>query len=168
MVPTFGSPDGADLVDLYIHSPSTTEVQSTAAANPWNYSVAPPDAWNQLIEVDGFGTDDWVTPLSTTSGLGNSSNLATAGVWPAISVAPAQPDGPRGDPGGHLDHRPVIDARGTAERGQLERLGLYAHLDRPGWLRLLRRPYLHRHAGHLHLRGLFGGPRLRAEPPGHL
>jgi glucoamylase len=91
LVNTFGSPDGAQLFDLYVHSPSTNEAQSTAAANPWNYSIAPADAWNQLIEVDGFGTDQWVTPDSSTSGLGNSSGLGT----PQISVAQLnqQPNG---------------------------------------------------------------------------
>jgi len=88
LVPTFGSPDGAQLVDLYIHSPSTSEVQSTAAANPWNYSVAPSSAWNQLIEVDGFGTDDWVTPASSTAGLTGSGSLGTPQVQVAASTAP--------------------------------------------------------------------------------
>ncbi|HET9058460.1 MAG TPA: glucodextranase DOMON-like domain-containing protein [Acidimicrobiales bacterium] len=83
LVNTFGSPDGAQLFDLYIHSPNTTQTQSTAAASPWNYSIAPRYAWNQLIEVDGFNTDDWVTPASSTSGLDGSSNLGT----PQISVA---------------------------------------------------------------------------------
>jgi glucoamylase len=87
LVNTFGSPDGAQLVDLYIHAPAGSvpagQVQSAAAANPWDYSVAPADAWNQLVEVDGFGTDDWVTPSSSNAGLGSSSSLGT----PQISVA---------------------------------------------------------------------------------
>ncbi len=87
LVNTFGSPDGAELIDLYIHSPSTTETESTAAANPWNYSIAPADAWNQLIEVDGFGTDDWVTPASPSSGLLGSSSLGTPQVEVASSTA---------------------------------------------------------------------------------
>lgn len=52
LVPTFGSLDGAQLSDLYIHAPSGSvpagEVQSTAAASPWNYSMAAADAWNQV------------------------------------------------------------------------------------------------------------------------
>jgi glucoamylase len=97
LVPTFGPLDGAQLVDLYIHAPSatTTEFQSTAAANPWNYSIAPADAWNQLIEVDGFGTDDWVTPSSTTAGLGQSSSIGT----PQISVAQLSPNSSGATPG---------------------------------------------------------------------
>ena len=67
-------------------------MQSTAAANPWNYSIAPVDAWNQLIEVDGFGTDDWVTPSSPTAGLGQSSSVGT----PRISVAQLSPTSPGG------------------------------------------------------------------------
>src|SRR6202012_4277914 len=75
---TFGSLDGAQLIDLYIHAPSGSvsagQVQSTAAAGAFNYSLASGSAWNQLIEVDGFGTDDWVTPATATAGLGDSSS----------------------------------------------------------------------------------------------
>jgi glucoamylase len=89
---TFGSLDGAQLIDLYIHAPSGSvpagETQSTAAAGAWNYSIAPADAWNQLIEVDGFGTDDWVTPASATSGLSGSSSVGTPQVS-VIQLAPA-------------------------------------------------------------------------------
>jgi glucoamylase len=87
LVSTFGSLDGAQLADLYIHAPSTAQFQSTAAAAPWNYSIAPADAWNQLIEVDGFGTDDWVTPSSTTAELAQSSSIGT----PQVSVAQLTP-----------------------------------------------------------------------------
>jgi glucodextranase-like protein/glycosyl hydrolase family 15 len=84
LVPTFGSADGAQLIDLYIHNPTPgSQVQSTAAAGAWNYSIASGDAWNQLIEVDGFGTDDWVTPSSTTAGLGESSSIGT----PQVTVS---------------------------------------------------------------------------------
>src|SRR5580658_7058799 len=90
---TFGSLDGAQLIDLYIHAPSGSvpagETQSTAAAGAWNYSIAPADAWNQLIEIDGFGTDDWVTPASATSDLSGSSSVGT----PQVSVAQLSPTG---------------------------------------------------------------------------
>src|SRR5580704_11760004 len=42
----------------------------------------------QLIEVDGFGTDDWVTPASATSGLSGSSSVGTPQVS-VIQLAPA-------------------------------------------------------------------------------
>ncbi len=93
LLPTFGSLLGAQLIDLYIHAPSGSvpagETQSTAAAGAWNYSIAQADAWNQLIEVDGFGTDDWVTPGSPTSGLSGSSSVGI----PQVSVAQLSPSG---------------------------------------------------------------------------
>lgn len=96
MVETYGSPDGAQLVDLYIHSPSSAQAQSTAAANPWNYSIAAADAWDQLIEVDGFATgagtyynfgQAWVAPSGPTAGLLGSTSLGT----PQVSVASLSP-----------------------------------------------------------------------------
>jgi glucoamylase len=91
--PTFGSLLGAQLIDLYVHAPAgdvpAGESQSTGAAGAFNYSISPADAWNQLIEVDGFGTDDWVTPASTTSGLSGSSSVGT----PEVSVAQLSPSG---------------------------------------------------------------------------
>jgi glucan 1,4-alpha-glucosidase len=90
---TFGSLLGAQLIDLYIHAPSGSvpagETQSTGAAGAFNYSIAPADAWNQLIEVDGFGTDDWVTPGSATAGISGSSSVGT----PQMSVAQLSPAG---------------------------------------------------------------------------
>jgi glucoamylase len=90
---TFGSLLGAQLIDLYIHAPSGSvpagETQSTGAAGAFNYSIAPADAWNQLIEVDGFGTDDWVTPGSSTAGISGSSTVGT----PQVSVAQLSPSG---------------------------------------------------------------------------
>jgi glucoamylase len=89
--PTFGSLLGAQLIDIYIHAPAGSvpagQNQSTGAAGAWNYSIAPADAWDQLIEVDGFGTDDWVTPASATAGLPGSSSLGT----PQMSVAQLSP-----------------------------------------------------------------------------
>jgi glucoamylase len=53
--PTFGSPLGAQLVDVYVHNP-TAVTTSTAAAFPQrNYSIAAASAWSRDIEVQGFG-----------------------------------------------------------------------------------------------------------------
>ncbi|HUD37987.1 MAG TPA: glucodextranase DOMON-like domain-containing protein, partial [Streptosporangiaceae bacterium] len=93
LTPTFGSLFGAQLLDIYVHAPSGSvpsgEVQSTSAAGAFNYSIASGDAWNQLIEVDGFGTDDWVTPASSTSDLSGSSSVGT----PQVSFAQLSPSG---------------------------------------------------------------------------
>ena len=52
--PTFGSPLGAQLVDLYLTNPALGSPTSTAASFPQrNYTLA--TGWNRLIEVQGFG-----------------------------------------------------------------------------------------------------------------
>ncbi|WP_295693799.1 glucodextranase DOMON-like domain-containing protein [Lapillicoccus sp.] len=52
---TFGSVNGAQLVDVYVHDPGAA-TSSTAAAFPGrNYTIAPAAAWSRLIEVEGFG-----------------------------------------------------------------------------------------------------------------
>jgi glucoamylase len=55
--PTFGSPLGAQLVDVYVHDPAApASSTSTAAANASrNFQIAPADAWSRLIQVQGFG-----------------------------------------------------------------------------------------------------------------
>ncbi|MGZ4702577.1 MAG: glucodextranase DOMON-like domain-containing protein, partial [Ilumatobacteraceae bacterium] len=55
LTPTFGSPLGAQLVDVYVHNPAASTT-STAASNPTrNFTIAAPFAWSQLIQVQGFG-----------------------------------------------------------------------------------------------------------------
>ncbi len=55
--PTFGSPLGAQLVDVYVHNPGAAPADtSTSASFPQrNYAIAPTAAWSRLIEVQGFG-----------------------------------------------------------------------------------------------------------------
>jgi glucan 1,4-alpha-glucosidase len=56
LTPTFGSPLGAQLLDVYVHVPGAAGSTSTAAAYPGrNYAIAPAGAWSRLIEVQGFG-----------------------------------------------------------------------------------------------------------------
>jgi glucan 1,4-alpha-glucosidase len=54
---TFGSPLGAQLVDVYVRDPaSVAGGTSTAASFPQrNYTIDPGDAWTRLLEVQGFG-----------------------------------------------------------------------------------------------------------------
>lgn len=55
LVETFGSPLGAQLVDVYVRVPGAPTT-STAAAHPQrNFSIAPGFAWSRLIQVEGFG-----------------------------------------------------------------------------------------------------------------
>ena len=67
--PTFGSPLGAQLVDVYVHDPGAAAADtSTAASFPQrNYQIAPAFAWSRLIEVQGFG-QRYVDAHDTTLG----------------------------------------------------------------------------------------------------
>jgi hypothetical protein len=53
--PTFGSPLGAQLVDVYVHDPSATSTSTAASFPQRNYTIAPSFAWSRLVEVQGFG-----------------------------------------------------------------------------------------------------------------
>ncbi len=55
LTPTFGSPLGAQLVDVYVHVPGATTTSTNAAYASRNYTIAPSAAWSRLIEVQGFG-----------------------------------------------------------------------------------------------------------------
>src|SRR5262249_33129041 len=57
LTPTFGSPLGAQLVDVYVHDPNAAAADtSTAASFPQrNYTIASGSAWSRLLEVQGFG-----------------------------------------------------------------------------------------------------------------
>ena len=66
--PTFGSPLGAQLVDVYVHDPNATTTSTAAAFPQRNYVIAPGSAWSRLLEVQGFGqryTDAIGTALGT-------------------------------------------------------------------------------------------------------
>jgi len=55
--PTFGSPLGAQLVDVYVHDPIAAVANTSTAASftERNYVIASGSAWSRLIEVQGFG-----------------------------------------------------------------------------------------------------------------
>ncbi len=55
LTPTFGSPLGAQLVDVYVHEPAASPTSTAASFASRNYSIAPADAWSRLLEVQGFG-----------------------------------------------------------------------------------------------------------------
>jgi glucoamylase len=55
LTPTFGSPLGAQLVDVYVHVPGAATTSTAAANVSRNFQIAPTDAWSRLIQVQGFG-----------------------------------------------------------------------------------------------------------------
>jgi glucoamylase len=52
---TFGSPLGAQLVDVYVHDPSAGSTSTSAANVSRHFQIAPQFAWSKLIQVQGFG-----------------------------------------------------------------------------------------------------------------
>jgi glucan 1,4-alpha-glucosidase len=54
---TFGSPLGAQLVDVYVRNPAASPADSSTAASfpQRNYAIAAASAWSRLLEVQGFG-----------------------------------------------------------------------------------------------------------------
>jgi glucoamylase len=72
--PTFGSPLGAQLVDVYVHNPGAAPADtSTAASFPQrNYAIASGSAWSRLLEVQGFG-QRYIDAHGTTLGTINIS-----------------------------------------------------------------------------------------------
>ena len=57
--PTFGSPLGAQLLDVYVHTPGATTTSTAAAYASRNYTIAPADAWSEMVEVQGFAPPVW-------------------------------------------------------------------------------------------------------------
>jgi glucoamylase len=55
LTPTFGSPLGAQLLDVYVHVPGAASTSTAAAYPQRRYAIAPEGAWSRLIEVQGFG-----------------------------------------------------------------------------------------------------------------
>jgi hypothetical protein len=52
---TFGSPLGAQLIDVYVHDPAAATT-SISPSHPFrNFRIAPEAAWSTLIQVQGFG-----------------------------------------------------------------------------------------------------------------
>src|SRR5262249_2866347 len=51
LTPTFTSPLGAQLVDVYVHDPAATTTSTLASFPQRKYVIAAPDAWNHLVEV---------------------------------------------------------------------------------------------------------------------
>jgi glucan 1,4-alpha-glucosidase len=55
LTPTFGSPLGAQLVDVYVHDPGAANTSTEASFPQRNYSISSAGAWSRLVEVQGFG-----------------------------------------------------------------------------------------------------------------
>ena len=78
LVDTFGNPDGAQLLDVYIHQPGASPTSTDAAFTSRNYSIAPTDEWSQRLEVQGFASPVW-----------QNANGAQVGTVSGVVASPA-------------------------------------------------------------------------------
>jgi glucoamylase len=82
LVPTFGNVMGAQLLDIYVHTPAGTPTSTAAAFPSRNYTIA--DPWSQRLEVQGFAAPNWVdangnslgTPAVVASTVANTITIA--------------------------------------------------------------------------------------------
>ncbi len=95
--PTFGSPLGAQLVDVYVHVPGATTT-STAAANGTtvnrNFTIAPAFAWSRLIQVQGFGQRYEDASHATLGTVAISANAVSRFITFRVSKSSLGPVGP--------------------------------------------------------------------------
>ena len=94
LTPTFGSPLGAQLLDVYVHTPTGTS--STAAAYPSrNYTIAPGSAWSRRIEVEGFADPVFVDAAGTSLGtVSVQASQASGYITAVVPVAALGTPGP--------------------------------------------------------------------------
>jgi glucoamylase len=58
--PTFGSDFGAQLLDVYVHTPGAGATSTQAAFASRNYTIASAGAWSERVEAQGFAPPSWV------------------------------------------------------------------------------------------------------------
>jgi len=85
LVPTFGSVDGAQLLDIYVHDPSATSTSTAAAYPTRNYTIAPADAWSERLEIQGFASPVWVDPSGQQ--VGTPTAVVASTVADTITIA---------------------------------------------------------------------------------
>lgn len=85
LTPTFGATMGAQLLDYYIHDPDATSTSTAAAYPSRNYTIAPADAWDQRIEVQGFASPVWQN--ASGAAVGTPTAVVASTVADTITVA---------------------------------------------------------------------------------
>jgi glucan 1,4-alpha-glucosidase len=66
LTPTFGSTNGAQLVDLYVSQPGAASTSTSSSYPGMNYSTLTP--WSRLIEAQGFGNNRFVDASGASVG----------------------------------------------------------------------------------------------------
>ncbi len=68
--PTFGSPLGAQLLDVFVHTPAATTTSTAPPFPSRNYAIADNSAWSRRIEVQGFASPVFVDAAGQSLGTG--------------------------------------------------------------------------------------------------
>ncbi|HXM57251.1 MAG TPA: glucodextranase DOMON-like domain-containing protein, partial [Candidatus Dormibacteraeota bacterium] len=76
--PTFGSPLGAQLVDVFVRDPSKAATSTSPPFPSRNYSIAPAAAWSSRLEVQGFAAPVFVDATGASLGAVQVSASATS------------------------------------------------------------------------------------------
>jgi glucoamylase len=92
--PTFGSPLGAQLLDVYVHQPGAASTSTAAAFTSRNYTIDPASAWSERLEAQGFADTVFVNP--TGDGIGAATTLASQ---PSRTITIVAPKAAFGAPG---------------------------------------------------------------------
>jgi glucoamylase len=76
LTPTFGSTNGAQLVDVYVSQPGAASTSTAAAYPQRHYTTVTP--WSRLIEVQGFGNNLFRDATGASAGSVNVSANAVS------------------------------------------------------------------------------------------
>ncbi|OLB74002.1 MAG: glucan 1,4-alpha-glucosidase [Actinobacteria bacterium 13_2_20CM_2_71_6] len=121
LTPTFGSPLGAQLLDIYIRDPHASAFSTAAPFLSRNYAIAADSAWSSRIEAQGFADGVFVDaanrPLGTVAVTANQATrsilvsvpkaaLGQPGTGWVFTVALHGQDGFSGDRARGFDHTP--------------------------------------------------------------
>ena len=95
LAPTFGSPLGAQLLDLYVHTPDATATSTAAAFASRNYTIEPGSAWSRRIEIEGFADPQFVDAAGNSLGtISVQASQASGFITAVVPVAALGTPGP--------------------------------------------------------------------------
>jgi glucoamylase len=84
LTPTFGSPLGAQLLDVFVRDPAAGPYSTSAPFPTRNFSVAADSAWSTRIEVQGFSDPVFVDASGTSVG---TATVTASQASRAITIA---------------------------------------------------------------------------------
>jgi glucoamylase len=92
--PTFGADFGAQLLDVYVHTPGAGQTSTQAAYASRNYTIASAGAWSERVEAQGFASPTWVDASGNSVG---TASMLTDDASKTVTIA--LPEAQFGTPG---------------------------------------------------------------------